>query len=116
MKKFPLPRSWCVASAWLAVACPSAAFAAAAPGPVARAAPDLSGYAKVLYVDQARGDDIKGMGGRDKPLASIVRALEFADQPTGQARVAVVVSKGRYTQPTFALKSHVDLFGGFETP
>jgi len=88
----------------------------AAPGPVAAPAVDLSAYRAVLYVDGAQGDDIKGDGSLRKPLASVVRALELAGRPTTEARVAVLVTQGRYSQPTFSLKPHVDLYGGFAAP
>jgi hypothetical protein len=94
---------------WLAVS-------AAPPGPLPTAAVDLSGYGKVLYVDQALGDDIKGVGSVAKPLASISAALEAAGRPTAAGRVAVLVSRGRFQEPTLALKAHVDLFGGFAAP
>jgi len=86
---------------------------AASPGPRASGAVDLAKYQTVLYVDQAHGDDIKGDGSVTKPLASVVQAIEAAGRPTVAARVAVLVSQGRYLQPTFALKPHVDLYGGF---
>jgi len=104
---------WVVLCAlWTAV---SASLNAAAPGPAANTAIELAGYRAVLHVDRERGDDIKGNGSTQKPLASIMRALELAGRPSAGNRVAVLVSQGRYAQPTFALKSHVDLFGGFAT-
>ena len=92
------------------------AAAGPGPGPAASTVVNVSSYRRVLHVDQARGDDIKGDGSVQKPLASIVRALELAGRPTAAARVGVLVAQGRYAQPTFALKPHVDLFGGFATP
>jgi hypothetical protein len=98
-----------------ALALAGAAFAET-PGPVASAPVDLSAYARVVYVDQAAGDDIKGDGSTAKPLASVPAALESAGRPAASARVAILVSQGRYAQPTFALKPHVDLYGGFASP
>lgn len=96
---------------------PAIAFAARpAPGPVAQPAVDLKAYSTVLYVAQTGGDDIKGDGSRTKPFASIPAALEAAGRPATNQRVAVLVSAGRYVQPTLALKSRVDLFGGFASP
>ncbi|MBL9215927.1 MAG: hypothetical protein JNG83_10670 [Opitutaceae bacterium] len=89
---------------------------AAGPGPKPVAPVDLTAYALVLHVDQARGDDIKGDGSSTRPFASIVQGLEAAGKPTEKARVAILVSQGRYVQPTFALKPHVDLYGGFAAP
>lgn len=89
------------------------ARAVATPGPDARAVVDTAQYATVLYVDQARGDDIKGDGSAAKPLASVIAALEAAGAPVAPRRVAVLVAAGRYLQPTFTLKPQVDLFGGF---
>jgi hypothetical protein len=89
---------------------------AAGPGPEASSAVDLSRYRQVLHVDAAVGDDIKGDGSLQRPLGSIVMALEAAGRPTAEAPVAVLVTQGRYRQPTLALKSHVDLYGGYEAP
>ncbi|MFO1447128.1 MAG: right-handed parallel beta-helix repeat-containing protein [Opitutaceae bacterium] len=104
---------------WLAVAALILAAptrAAVSPGPAAQPAVNLSDYRVVLHVDQARGDDIKGDGSLKRPYAGVVAALEAAGRPEAGARVAVLVSAGRYRQPTFALKSHVDLFGGYASP
>jgi hypothetical protein len=83
------------------------------PGP--QVAPDvaLAGYAVVLRVDVARGDDLKGDGSVAQPLATLPRALEAAGRPGPSQRVAILVAEGRYTQPTLALKPRVDLYGGF---
>lgn len=88
----------------------------AVPGPAASPAVDLTRYRVVLHVTAAQGDDIKGDGSLAKPLASVVRALELAGRPTATAPVAVLVTQGRYAQPTFGLKPHVDLYGGFASP
>src|SRR5690606_12004021 len=64
------------------------------PGPRATAAVDLSRYRQVLYVQGARGDDIKGDGSVQRPFASITVALEAAGRPAADARVAVLVSEG----------------------
>ena len=97
---------------------PSAASVAAtsSPGPDATAAVDLSGYRRVLHVDRALGDDIKGDGTKAKPLASVMQALEAAGKPDASTRVAILVSQGHYAEPTFVLKSGVDLYGGFAAP
>ena len=85
------------------------------PGPVTTAfAPE--NYARVLHVDPATGTDITGDGSIDNPVASIVAALEEAGAPNPDQRVAILVSQGVYTQPTFVLKPHVDLYGGFSRP
>jgi hypothetical protein len=82
-----------------------------------RSAPvDLSRYSAVYYVDQQRGDDYRGNGSRDQPWASLMQALESAGTPGATGRTALLVSAGRYVQPTFALKPRIDLFGGFATP
>lgn len=96
-----------------AIAAPAATIA---PGPVAAAPVDLAAYRTILYVAQAGGDDIKGTGAREHPFASVDHALEVAGRPAADARVAILVSQGRYVQPTFVLKSHVDLYGGFAAP
>jgi len=120
IKTFPGTLCGAAVPVWasLVLAClgMSAVCAGATPGPVSGAAVDLTPYQVVLHVDQARGDDIKGDGSVAKPLASVTRALEAAGRPTVKSRVAILVSKGRYSQPTFAMKPHVDLFGGFAAP
>ena len=94
-----------------------AAGRAAVPADVGPRSPavDLAGYAAVSYVDAARGDDIKGDGSRERPWASLPVALEHA-APAAPARAAILVSAGRYTPPTLALKPRVDLYGGFAAP
>jgi hypothetical protein len=107
-------------SAWLGILSLLCSFcvtpASAAPGPIASPPVDLSRYKLVLQVDSSRGDDIKGDGSVAKPVASIPRALELAGRPDAASPVAVLVSQGRYTQATFSLKPHVDLYGGFAAP
>lgn len=103
----------------VAVLAPAAAVLASAavpaPGPQ-NSRVDLKGYAAVYHVDHASGDDIKGDGSEQHPWASIPYALEAVGTPDASHRVAVLISQGRYAQPTFLLKSHVDLYGGFASP
>jgi len=70
-------------------------------------------YKTISYVDQETGDDVTADGSRQYPWASIVHALEHSGHATADKRVAILVSQGRYEQPTFTLRSHVDLYGGF---
>ena len=77
---------------------------------------DLSRYAVVRYVDAVRGDNVSGDGSREKPWASLPHALEHVAAPTVTERAALLISAGRYVQPTFVLKSRVDLYGGFAQP
>jgi len=70
----------------------------------------------MIHVDGATGSDITGDGSTARPLASITGALEEAGAPTADKPVAILVSQGVYTQPTFALKPHVELFGGYAFP
>jgi hypothetical protein len=77
---------------------------------------DLSRYANVRHVDGQRGDDVTGDGSREKPWASLVHALENVGPIAAGQRAALLVSAGRYAQPTLLLKSRVDLFGGFSAP
>ncbi|MGH8018355.1 MAG: right-handed parallel beta-helix repeat-containing protein [Opitutaceae bacterium] len=95
-----------------AVLLSSPASSAEKPGPRS-AAVDLERYARVIHVDGARGDDVTGDGSADQPWASLPQALEEAGGATAEGRVAVLVAQGRYVQPTFVLRSHVDLFGGY---
>ena len=77
---------------------------------------DASAYSTISYVDQATGDDIHGEGTKDKPWSSVVHALEHSGYATAGKRVAVLVSQGHFGGPTFTLRSHVDLYGGFKVP
>lgn len=88
---------------------------AGTPGPTSPEV-DFDAYARTIHVDVATGSDITGDGSTAKPLASITGAIEEAGAPTADKRVAVLVSQGVYTQPTFALKSHVEIFGGYAAP
>ena len=103
-------------AAFLFIAAGSAIHAMTSPGPNAASAVDTADYARVLHVSGASGDDIKGNGTLAKPFASVTRALELSGRTSADASVAILVAKGRYTEPTFALKPHVDLYGGFEAP
>jgi hypothetical protein len=87
--------------------------AAVAPGPRTEAV-TVGSYSVVHYVDQQRGSDEAGDGSIAHPWASLTHALEQAPAP-GQ-RCAVLVSQGRYHEPTLALKSRIDVFGGFASP
>lgn len=113
-KKSSLLRS--LLSGWSLVVATVAVGAAIPPGPEPAAAVDLTSYQAVYHVDQAKGDDIKGDGSREKPFASVSHALEAAGRPTERTRVAILVSQGRYAQATFLLKPYVDLYGGFSSP
>ena len=77
---------------------------------------DLSGYATVRHVDLRRGDDVTGDGSREKPWASLPHALENVGPLAAGKRAALLISAGRYVQPTLLLKSRIDLFGGYATP
>ena len=89
------------------------AHAAAPPGPRTEAF-ESARYAVALHVDAARGSDATGDGTAALPWASVTRALE--QTPATAQRVAILVSQGRYRQPTLVLKSRVDIFGGFASP
>lgn len=77
---------------------------------------DKAAYAQISYVDHKTGDDVTADGSKQKPWASIVHALEHSGYATADKRVAILVSQGRYEQPTFTLRPHVDLYGGFSSP
>ena len=92
----------------------SMALAALAPDIGPQSTPvELSRYSVVRYVDAGRGDDVTGDGSRAKPWASLPHALENTGVPRVGSRAALLVSEGRYVQPTFVLKPRVDLYGGF---
>lgn len=88
---------------------------AGAPGPGRQAVP-LDAYQRVIHVDPRTGSDITGTGDRKAPVASLTRALEAAGNPDADRRVAILASQGTYIQPTFVLKAHVEVFGGFAKP
>jgi len=97
----------------LAAAIGAASAAQAGPRGPRNEPVDLSRYSAVYYVDQQRGDDLRGNGSRERPWATLVVALESVGTPVASQSAAVLVSQGRYAQPTFVLKPHVHLFGGF---
>ncbi|MEZ5275136.1 MAG: right-handed parallel beta-helix repeat-containing protein [Opitutaceae bacterium] len=99
----------------LALFVPSLRSESARPGPDSQPV-DQTLYDRIIHVDGAHGTDITGDGSMKNPVASIVAALEKAGAPSADKRVAIFVSQGVYTQPTFVLKAHVDLFGGYATP
>ncbi len=103
----------------LCVGLASIAFAlslqAGTPGPTSPEV-ESDAYARIIHVSGATGSDITGDGSAAKPLASITGAMEEAGAPTADKRVAILVSQGVYTQPTFSLKAHVEIFGGYATP
>lgn len=74
---------------------------------------EIGNYADIRYVDQKTGDDVTADGSKSNPWASIVHALEHSGYATADKRVAILVSEGRYEQPTFTLRPHVDLYGGY---
>ncbi len=112
-----LARAAVPALGFLAVLMQTVAMRAAVdPGPASSSPVDLSGYRVVLHVDQAHGDDIKGDGSKEHPFSGVIAAIEAAGRPAAGSRVAVLVSAGHYRQPAFALKPHVDLYGGFAAP
>ncbi len=74
---------------------------------------DASAYSAVFHVDPSVGSDISGDGSAGRPWASLAHALEAAGSGTAQRRVAVLLCAGVYHEPTFALKAHVDIYGGF---
>lgn len=75
---------------------------------------DTAPYAKVLHVDQRTGDDFAGDGSAEKPYATLAHAFGQAGRPpAAPTRIAILVSAGRYRQPTLLLKSRIDLYGGF---
>jgi hypothetical protein len=88
---------------------------AAPPSNVGPQSPDVdpSRYARVRYVDGQRGNDVTGDGSREKPWASLPHGLENIGAIAPGKRAALLVSAGRYVQPTLQLKPRVDLFGGF---
>ena len=77
---------------------------------------DPGQYGQVFHVDKGSGDDVVGDGSKSKPWASIIHALEHSGFATSNHRVAVLVCKGRYVQPTFVLRPHVHLYGGYARP
>jgi hypothetical protein len=77
---------------------------------------DGSRYVDVRYVDVQRGDDVVGNGSRERPWASLPHALENIGVIATGKRAALLVSAGRYTQPTLLLKPRIDLYGGFASP
>jgi len=76
---------------------------------------DLSGYAQVLYVRAGEGEASGGEGTQAKPFTTLSLALETANpEARKDARVAMLVSVGKYTGPPLRMIPHTDLYGGFD--
>ena len=74
---------------------------------------ELDTYARVYYVSVTTGSDDGGQGTRREPWASVSLALEHAVRES-QATAAILVAAGRYEENSLAMRSGVDLYGGFD--
>ncbi|HEV2294783.1 MAG TPA: right-handed parallel beta-helix repeat-containing protein [Tepidisphaeraceae bacterium] len=72
---------------------------------------DSKVYAKVLHVAPTGSDQADGSAAA--PAATIAQALAKVADAGEQRRYAVFVAAGEYKGQTIRMKSHVDLFGGF---
>jgi parallel beta-helix repeat protein len=82
-------------------------------GPV-NALVNSTDYQALRYVAQMGGSDRSGDGSARKPWASVSHALSRITDANATRRYAVLVAQGRYGGATLMMKSHVDLYGGFE--
>ncbi len=90
----------------------AAAVTAGPPAQAKTAKPSASG--KYYFVDQVHGDDANGNGSRTRPWASITNALASVESPPiGTKPVIILISQGRYAEPTLVLKPRVNLSGGY---
>jgi hypothetical protein len=109
-----------IGAALLASTALTGVLAAETPGvgaPVGRLGPrpepvDLTAYAAVRYLSPA-GSDTRGDGSRQKPWASLRKALSAAGEAAPGRRWAVLVAAGTYRERDLRLVPHVDLFGSF---
>lgn len=72
---------------------------------------DTAAYATVIHVCATHGDDRRGTGSPESPLASIPSALTRAI--SAPAPQAILVAAGAYGGATLQLKENVHLYGGF---
>ncbi|OAM90965.1 DUF1565 domain-containing protein [Termitidicoccus mucosus] len=90
----------------------AAAVTAGPPAQAKAAKPSAPG--KYYFVDRVRGDDANGNGSRTRPWASITHALASVESPPiGAKPVVILISQGRYAEPTLVLKPRVNLSGGY---
>ncbi|HOI28486.1 MAG TPA: right-handed parallel beta-helix repeat-containing protein [Melioribacteraceae bacterium] len=76
---------------------------------------DFSKYKEIYYVDCVKGSDKDGTGSIDKPLASVIYALEKVVGASAENRFAILVASGSYSGFTIVMKPFVDLYGGFQS-
>jgi hypothetical protein len=76
---------------------------------------EFESYKTVYYVSDNKGSDDTGDGSQENPWESIQHALTGITDAAPGHRYAVIVSAGDYSRATFAMKPHVDLYGGFES-
>ena len=74
---------------------------------------DMEAYSRVFHVSADSGSDSEGKGTREAPWATLEHALAASGQSDKAHRVAILVAEGTYDGGPHALKSWVDLFGGF---
>jgi hypothetical protein len=74
---------------------------------------DTSRFAEVRYVSQRTGSDQAGDGSSRRPWRTIGRALARVTAAAGRP-AAILVAAGVYREPTFTLRQHVSLYGGFD--
>lgn len=75
---------------------------------------DTSDFAAVRYVSQRTGSDASGTGSSQRPWRSIGHALNSVADANAGHPVAIYVAAGEYREPTFTMKQHVSLYGGFD--
>jgi hypothetical protein len=76
--------------------------------------PDQSSYTKIFYVSDADDQDEPGNGTIKNPWTSINYALDQISDASDAQRYAIFISAGTYSKNTLNLKSHIDLFGGYD--
>jgi hypothetical protein len=75
---------------------------------------ELKNYDQIFYISQIKGSDNNGDGSISKPWATLYHALNKIENAAKENLVAILVSKGTYSGFTLQMKSHIDLFGGFD--
>jgi hypothetical protein len=75
---------------------------------------DAGIYQIILYVADDAGSDTNGDGSREKPWASVQKALSSAVNATPENRCAIFLTAGDYSKETIRMKPYVDIYGGFD--
>ena len=71
-------------------------------------------YEQVLYVSAALHSNALPDGSRQSPFRGLEQSLESAHPASAGRRIVILVADGNYSVQSLRMKSHVDLYGGFD--